>query len=66
VNTNLYEKIAKRRAKAQRPLLLKFLLGFLELGCILACDKGIFIPFAGVNVTLFILWFRWMSKSTEK
>jgi hypothetical protein len=25
VNTNLYEKIAKRRAKAQRPLLLKFL-----------------------------------------
>jgi len=25
LNTNLYEKIAKRRAKAQRPLLLKFL-----------------------------------------
>ena len=25
VNTNLYEKVAKRRAKAQRPLLLKFL-----------------------------------------
>jgi hypothetical protein len=23
LNTNLYEKIAKRRAKAQRPLLLK-------------------------------------------
>jgi hypothetical protein len=25
MNTNLYEKVAKRRAKAQRPLLLKFL-----------------------------------------
>lgn len=25
INTNLYEKVAKRRAKAQRPLLLKFL-----------------------------------------
>ena len=25
LNTNLYEKVAKRRAKAQRPLLLKFL-----------------------------------------
>lgn len=25
LNTNLYERIAKRRAKAQRPLLLKFL-----------------------------------------
>jgi striatin 1/3/4 len=25
LNANLYEKIAKRRAKAQRPLLLKFL-----------------------------------------
>jgi len=25
LNTNLYEKIAKRRAKTQRPLLLKFL-----------------------------------------
>ena len=25
LNTNLYERVAKRRAKAQRPLLLKFL-----------------------------------------
>lgn len=25
MNANLYERIAKRRAKAQRPLLLKFL-----------------------------------------
>jgi hypothetical protein len=25
VNSNLYERVAKRRAKAQRPLLLKFL-----------------------------------------
>lgn len=25
INSNLYEKVAKRRAKAQRPLLLKFL-----------------------------------------
>lgn len=25
LNANLYERIAKRRAKAQRPLLLKFL-----------------------------------------
>jgi len=25
MNSNLYEKIAKRRAKTQRPLLLKFL-----------------------------------------
>lgn len=25
LNSNLYEKVAKRRARAQRPLLLKFL-----------------------------------------